>query len=230
MTLDEIRANVLADVGDPDGDIWANEAGNPRLDRLIDRAYEKLINAAIAVDGQFLQTSSTTGLTGLTGGNAVQSVALPADFRGPAVLERIVAGSAPRPVQIVPRWLFNLHWGIDDGEVAYIEHESDVEPGAAEDTTSGTVNFYLATDTTYSYVLVYNRRPAPLAANPLADSETTPIELPAEFHYLIVLGADIMALLQENSDASSFKALYDEGLREMAATFNRSAGRAILAG
>lgn len=224
MTLDEIRASVLADLGDPDGDIWTNEAGNPRLDRLIDRAYEKLINAAIAVDGQFLQTSYTTGLTSLAGGNAVQSVALPDDFRGPAVLERTDV-SPPRPVQLVSRYLFNLYRGIDDGEVAYIEHESGHTAGIQK--TSGTVSFYLVTDTTYSYVLVYNKRPASLIG---AVSVETPIELPAEFHYLIVIGADILALLQESGDARAFKEIYDEGLREMLGTFNRSSVRQVMAG
>lgn len=229
MTLDEIRASVLADLGDPDGDIWTNEAGNPRLDRLIDRAYEKLTNAAIAVDGQFLQASQDydNGNGGYEGAGAVVTLALPDDFRGPAVLERTDV-SPPRPVQIVPRFFFNLYRGIDDGEVAYITHESDHTAGVQK--TSGTVTVYLPlTDpvTDFTYTLVYNRRPVSLIG---ADSGDTAIELPAEFHYLIVVGADILALLQENGDASAFKEIYDEGLREMLATFNRSAGRAVMAG
>ncbi len=227
MTLDEIRANVLADLGDPDGDTWANESGNPRLDRLIDRAYEKLINAAIAVDGQFLQTSQDYGNGGYAGDNEIVTLALPDDFRGPAVLERTDV-SPPRSVQIVPRFFFNLYRGIDDGEVAYITHESDHTLGVQK--TSGTVTVFLPTTdpvTNFTYSLVYNKRPASLID---AVSSDTAIELPAEFHYLIVLGADILALLQENGDAGAFKALYDEGMREMVATFNRSAGRAIAAG
>jgi hypothetical protein len=229
VTLDEIRASVLADLGDPDGDIWTNENGNPRLDRLIDRAYDKLINAAIAVDGQFLQTSQDydNGNGGYEGADAVVSLALPDDFRGPAVLERTDV-SPPRPVQIVPRFFFNLYRGIDDGEVAYITHESDHTAGVQK--TSGTITVYLpVTDpvTDFTYTLVYNRRPASLID---ADSIATAIELPAEFHYLIGFGAVIIGLLQENSDASAFKALYDEGMRELVVTFNRSAGRAVMAG
>lgn len=228
MTLDEIRANVLADLGDPDGDIWTNEDGNPRLDRLIDRAYEKLINAAIAVDAQFLQTSTTEGLTSLAGGNAVQNLALPANFRRAIVLERTLPLPV-RPVPIVSREIFNLYRGIDDGQVAYLQHEVADTTNGDQD-TSATLNLYLATSTTYSYELFYSKRPTRLVQNPLAESDSTAIELPAEFHYLIVLGAVIMALLQENGEAGGFKALYDEGLREMLPTFNRSPGQAAMVG
>ncbi len=228
MTLDQLRKQVLANVGDPQGLRWTNDTDDPRLDRLIDEVQQELAIVAERVDPTFENLSTT--FSKAVEADTVYEFSLPGAFRRLNAVWRTDL-TVDRLVQIVDVDRFPFYVGVDNGDVAYLRYEDD--PDGSDDSEGGTANkptrlgFMLSvTDpvTTYAYTVHYAARVTSFLGS--LDGEQVSA-LPQAFHPLIALGATVRALMQENSDASQFKTQYDQALGIMTAALPARSGEAV---
>ena len=206
MILSEIRSRVLDNLDsleDSQGDLWVPDGNDyARLDRLINDAYHELVLTAENLDPLLTTRWPGASVRDVTidfegGSGVLAEKELPSDFRRALNVHHLLLGTVSPDILIVDFDRATDYINVDEGRVCYIRRTSD-----------GKWMFGVARlDTAKSiYVVAYIGHPDDLAN---ASDEPQP---PAEFHYLIVLGATIRALAQENSDTSGFGRLYEQGL------------------
>lgn len=228
MKLSEIRSRVLDNLDsleDSQGDLWVPDGNDyTRLDRLINDAYHEVAVVAERADPTF-GTLAPVGdgvyiiqfslPKAVLIGRVFYEEALPEDFR--RLISLIRNEVTPRVVTMINESEAPFYAAIDQGDVAYLRHDLDGSSGGR--TYVGFPN--LASSGTAKYALRYAARIPDLAG---ADDQS---QVPDEYQHLVVLGATVRALLEENSDASGFKKLYDQGLALMSAALPRRDGQAV---
>lgn len=209
MNLDDIRTRVLENLDDPDGDVFTEN----RIDRSINDALQELYVLSARVDQSFGTLSPADGsnfLIEITGvGTTVKGEFgvesdLPADFHRLISVYR----ESPTPtghVMIVPQPQAVIYESIDPGEVAYVRHNMDGSEGGR--TRIGFPNLTDSVD--YKFSVLYH------ATHPVISSHSKIVQIQTEYHHLIVTGATVRLLLEENSDARPFQNLYQQGVQAM---------------
>ena len=231
MNLKDFRTRVLENLGD-DGATWApsdSPGGDQwdRVDRLINDAQRELAVLAERVDPTFNVKDSRLPISDEESWTPLDVVGylpahshtpLPEDFRRIVSLWRTDTGIAKKhsEVQIVPRRraLFYAE-GANGPDVAYLQN--DASSGGSS--PSNLIYVVGASPASHTWNLWYAARLADLA------NELDECQLPEEYHHLVPMGAALRAFLQENSDAaSSYRAMYDQGVAALAVALPRRDG------
>lgn len=221
MKLSEIRSRVLDNLDsleDSQGDLWVPDGNDyTRLDGLINDAYHELVLSAENLD-PLLTTrwpgasvrSAVVSFTGASG--FLIEGDLPDGFRR-AVSVMHLSTSTFSPVMLVVDFeRAQDYLNVDEERVCYVRRTFD------DKWKLGISRLNLAEEETVAYAVNYIGHPVDLGN---ASDEPEP---PAEFHYLIVLGATVRALTQENSDARGFASLYEQGLARMLGSLPKRPG------
>lgn len=223
MTLAQIRRQVLRNIGDPDGRTWTNVRDDLRLDRLIEDAHQELaVYAELADPTIFIQTLELTAGAGPIppAGIGFRELGLPSDFRRLNSVFRTDI-SPNRAVQVIDVDRAGYYGLVSRSDVVYVRRNADVPP-----TTVFGIPGESSADETYA-VHYAAQVPSLLPSDGTVGDGTQVPAIPEEYHYLIPLGASILALLQEHGDTSDFEEEYEDALAIMASALPTREGALV---
>ncbi len=195
--LGELRAAALQWLDDPHGDTFAANGSYGRLDQLINEAYASAVDELDAIPqpwtlGRESDTQVIATVAGLReyrflgGRNIIE------------VVEVLTGGTHSAPLPIVPHWKRNTA-----GEGVYLFRNPDRGYWYL-----GLVMFVTPQ---YATLEVFFRE----YVSRLVGESDVPLQIPEQWHELIVYKAAMLGLMQQNRDAKAQTALYAEKLQQM---------------
>lgn len=195
--LGELRAAALQWLDDPHGDTFAANGSYGRLDQLINEAYASAVDEldaipqpwSLSLESEAVEVTTVAGTREYSLGRARNVI---------EVVEELTGGTHGTPITIIPQWKRNT---AGDGVYLF------------RDDASGDWYLGLALYVTpqYATLHVFVRQ----VVAKLASTGDVPLQIPEQWHELIVYKAAMLGLMQQARDAKAQTALYAEKLQQM---------------